>query len=493
MKLYYKKFCTKLIRPLPSPPKLPGIKGKILGHLAEMLQVSKLKNENAGMGLVYLHQEWYKKAKSKTVIVDMFRTKTVLCGEPEVYKEILGSKQDGFTNGLDFKIVFGYFFRTSIIVVDGEQWMRIRKVVQRAINRQNLDNVIPIMFSTIEKLFSQNEVNKMRTSDMTNRITFDVFHRVMYGWDPKSVEFNPDATEILNSCNIIAHAIGNRNMLPIEILWKIPTKSNREIDKAVEKLKKFVTNFIKEERELKLREQNVEKKNKNTLLDAMIMASEFGEDGGMTNEELYDQICTLFFGAYDTTSTTLKFLLNYLARYPNIQEKLRSCIIEKFPNGIDELEKSNLTSIEEINYLRFFIDEVNRLHALAPFFSRDCIKDTVVGNYEIKKGTRVIIDSKAVGQDPQFWNGQTDLSEFRPERWEEFSPSKMQSPMPFGFGGRICPGRKIALAEMKVFLVIILCRYQVKLRKPQEPIELQMNIGISLKEDNGNIDFTKLK
>ena len=238
------------IRSFPSPPINRGIRNKLLGHLAEMIECTKSKKQNIGMAILHKHLEWYRVTNSKTLELRFLHKKTILCSDPKVYKEVLGAKQDSFTNSVDFKKVFGFFFKTSMIVVDGEQWQRIRKVVQRAINKQSLDAVIPIMSDTISKLFSHQEVNKIETADLMNRITFDTFHRVMYGWDPKSVTFSKESSDLLESCNVIAEAIGKRGMLPVPFLCKLPTKENSKVNNACLNIKNFGTRFTEDQRKI---------------------------------------------------------------------------------------------------------------------------------------------------------------------------------------------------------------------------------------------------
>jgi len=487
-----KHISPRFILRIPSPPLPRGLKSKILGHLAPMIDVTVKNKQNVGMGIMHLRENWYKQTKSKTIMVRIFFKTQIITCDPEIYKEILVQKQDHFNNGTDFKRISAYFFKNSIIVADGEQWQRIRKIIQRAINKQSLDAVIPIMCDTTKKMFTCTDVNNKPTETLVYRLTFDVFHRVMYGWNPKSVEFSQESSQILDCCVKIADTIGKR-LYSLPFQWKLPTKDNRIVDKAAVTIREFIIKFIAEQRQkLSNRLISDRKDTPITLLDSMIISADSGEDGGMTNEELIDQIASLFFGAFDTASNTILFLLNYLSRYPEVQEKLRKEIMNKFPLGIESLEKATLNEIESIHYLGYFIDEVNRLNALAPFIMRDCIKDTVIGDYEIRKGTSILVDTNAVGQDPSYWNGMKDLDKFRPERWEEHTPNKLNTVLPFGFGGRICPGKKIAICEMKVFISYILCKYQVRLRNPNEELELDMVLGINIKHSNGNINFIPL-
>jgi cytochrome P450 len=487
-----KYFCSLIKYVIPTPPIKPGLLGKFIGHAAELREVCKLNKVNFQAAIYLKREEWYKITESKVLQINIFGKRLIMTSDPNFNREVLGQMQDSFTNVMEFKTTFGYFFPTSVIVVEGEQWERIRKILQTSINKQSLDPLIGIMCDTMEKLFSHQDVNQMNTTDLCSRLTFDSFHRVMYGWDPESVLYTKESNELLEACNTIGHSIGNRAMIPLEFLWKLPTSENRKADKARNIVRNFASSFAEKRREL-IRNKQVDLENKNlSLIDLLIIASEKGEEGGLTNDELIDQICTLIFGAYDTTTTTLKMILNYLARYPEKQSKLRNEILKKFQNGVSDIRNASIDDIESISYNNYFVDEVNRLHGLAPWTSKYCIKDVNIQGYKVKKGTTVIIDSNTVGRQPKHWGGQKDLEEFRPERWGEYKPKNTENAMPFGFGRRICPGKKTALSEMKIFLAVVLSQYNITLRDPNEKFEVDISIGLHLKKGSGNINFSKL-
>ena len=472
----------------PSPPIKHGLIGRIFGHLYEIHEVSKKHGKKIGMGLYLKRNEWYQSADSKTIELSFMGKPVIICSDPSVFKEILGPKQDSFTNSVPLKKILGFFFPTSMFVVDGDQWQRIRKVAQKAMSKQSLDTVVPVMCNAAENMLNNANLNDLDTSSMMKRITFDGFHRVMYGWDPKSIDESPESMKILTACDMMAEAMANRMHLPLMWLWRLPTTENRAVDSARAVLKDFILGFVAA-RKLEIRQSSCGPAV--SLLDAMILAAESGEDGGMTDQELYDQISGFFFGAYDTTSNTLLFLLNYLARHPEEQEALRRHLLARFPTRA-ALARATLAEVEGVAPLCHFVDEVNRLSAIAPYFGRTALHDVEVAGRLIPAGTEVLIDTATVGQEPAHWDGQADLDRFRPARWAERRPAPLASPMPFGFGGRICLGRKIALGEMRAFVAAVLLSHRVALRDAGEAFATDMALGLNVAPGTGNIRFTAL-
>ena len=491
MKFKFNKFCTKL-KQIPYAPIKFKFGSEIFGHIRELYQMTKVNDQTITTGIYFKSQEWYKTTNSKTFMINLvLGKKMIICSDSSIYKEILGPKQESFTNSHAFNIVFGYFYPNSIVLIQGEQWQRIRKIMQKAINRKSLDPIVGIMCEDISKFFKNFDVNKVITYDLTSRIAFDSFHVLIYDWDPKSIEYSQESKEIFESCKTIIETLGNRTFFPYPYLWKIPTYRNKRVNQADANLRNFTIQFIKEQRKT-LEDKLKNPKYTKSFLDELILSADSSEEGGMSDDELIDQISSLFYGTYDSTANSLHFILHVLSRFPDIQEKLRSEIFNKFPKGLDDLEKSRFSEIDNIEYLTNCIDEVNRLYAVVPMIPRDCIRDVIIGDYEIKKGTSILIDSKGIGIEPKFWNHQTDLHVFRPERWKEYKPSVMESVMPYGFGKRGCLGRKIVSAQLKVFIAALLCNYRISLRDPNEKIDIDIRFGLNMKPGSGNINFTRI-
>ena len=489
----YKRFSTSREIPEPKIPK--GIISKIFGHYKELHEYGKANNTNLLLSISDKREDYYKQTNSKIFKIRMINDYYIYSACADTNKAVLVEKQADFENaGLAFKKVFGHYFPESVLVVEGEKWIRIRKVLQRAINKSSIDPFIPFIIESSNSIFKNFDPNNEQTVNLMNRLTFDSFHSVMYGWNPETLSNNPESLELLRNCEIIGKSIEARLFDISPLLWKLPTKTNKDIKNASTFVRKFTLDFIEKEKNLK------ESKVKNSFLREILLATKFEEntiEGQNDKEnkyinasELYDNISTFFFGAYGTTSNTLRYILWYLGKYPEYQEKLRNEIINFYKDK--KFTETNMSQLNSLEYLNFFIDEVNRLTPFLPFVQRYALKDTEVNGYKISKDVEINIDFCMMAQNPDFYGGQTDLKNFRPCRWGEFKPHPLKGILPFGHGGRICPGKMIALAEMKTFICYILQNYKVVLRNPEEKLQLDCEIGFIIKKGFGNVNFVNI-
>ncbi|KAJ8890707.1 hypothetical protein PR048_010216 [Dryococelus australis] len=63
---------------------------------------------------------------------------------------------------------------------------------------------------------------------------------------------------------------------------------------------------------------------------------------------------------------------------------------------------------------------------------------------------------------------------FHPERWLRNSAEIIHpfASLPFGYGPRMCPGRRLAIQEMLLLLRQLLCKFQIK--SPDKDVNLGM-------------------
>ena len=134
-------------------------------------------------------------------------------------------------------------------------------------------------------------------------------------------------------------------------------------------------------------------------------------------------------------------------------------------------EKGRVTEakIGKLRYLKACFQESQRMKPAVTAFTRETQQDMVLGGYQIPRGKVVLIMmSHTMMQEDNFDNSRL----FQPERWLRGSPTYHNAhpfaAKPFGFGPRMCIGRRFA--ELEVYVVVVKLLQQFRLEYHQEPV-----------------------
>ena len=300
------------------------------------------------MAIYSKRKDWSRQSQSKTFTLQLPGMQMVVCGDPAVYREILGQQQDHFEFDRNVKGVFAHFFPNGMVSLESDEWRRRRKILQRGMSKQSLEPLIKVMCELTDQWANDPNLNSTDTIDVTSRITFDGFFRAMYGWNPDSMSGSEQAGAIFKACNTVTEIIGNLVVLPIRVLWHLPTKKNREANDAVRLLRAHSAEIIASRRAALAA---LQQDSHSSLLDCLIAATQDGADAALTDAELTDQVAGLFLAAFKTTSYSLQMILAHLAHAPAVQEKLRALIAARFPRGRADLERAALRDLDGIEYL----------------------------------------------------------------------------------------------------------------------------------------------
>ncbi|KAL1445269.1 hypothetical protein MTO96_029267 [Rhipicephalus appendiculatus] len=172
---------------------------------------------------------------------------------------------------------------------------------------------------------------------------------------------------------------------------------------------------------------------------------------------------------FETTASTLSFVLHLMAQHPEEQDKVREELLRRYPVE-DDLDYGQLQELERLD---MFVKEALRLYPpVTMLVSRHCHSDATILGQFFPAGCEVFAPVWHVHHDPQLW---PEPFRFNPER---FAPAVAKSIhpgafIPFGIGPKSCIGNRFALLELKAALCRLLRRYEVlACSRLEDPIEL---------------------
>lgn len=176
-------------------------------------------------------------------------------------------------------------------------------------------------------------------------------------------------------------------------------------------------------------------------------------------EQKVSMIFDMMLAAIDTTTYALTYNAYFLAKNPHAQEVLYEEIVRHCGSDVDDPKPLTPTILSKMRYLKAVMKETHRVKPIIPLNVRAVGRDVVIKGYLIPKGTNCFVEHEYVAKNEKYFD---DPSSYRPERWlregksgggsneERVNPFII---LPFGFGARMCIGRRFAEQEIYIGLI----------------------------------------
>uniref|UniRef100_A0A674KAV1 Cytochrome P450 2J2-like n=1 Tax=Terrapene triunguis TaxID=2587831 RepID=A0A674KAV1_9SAUR len=257
------------------------------------------------------------------------------------------------------------------------------------------------------------------------------------------------------------------NAFPWLMRW-VPGPHNK-IFKHWKKLKYFVNGVIAKHKE------DWNSSETRDFIDCYLKEIEKSKDDSISyfNEEnLLCSTLDLFLTGTETSATTIRWALLYMAVYPKIQEKVQT----EIDTVIGQSRQPMMDDKENMPYTNAVLNEVQRMGNVVPInVPRMATSDTTLAGFHLPKGTTLIPSLTSIMFDKNVWE---TPDTFNPEHFLENGQfRKREAFLPFSAGKRVCPGEHLARTELFIFFTTLIQKFTF--RAP-ENVELNFEFTISL-------------
>ena len=362
---------------------------------------------------------------------------------PDATQEVFSNKNKDFST-VSWNDVIGPFFKRGLLLMDFDEHMYHRRIMQEAFTRTRLSGYVAHMDTVATKVVAGDwPVNDPRFLFMpaVKELTLDIASVVFMGHEPGSD--HELVTRIKQAYETTTRAGGAIIRTPVP-----PFKWWRGLQ-ARKVLEDYFVERVKEQRGT-------------DGTDMLTVLTHIADEDGntFTDTDIINHMIFLMMAAHDTSSSTMTTMAYHLAANPQWQERLREegDRIGDGPLDIDELDK--------LETFDLVIKECLRLVTPLPFNVRRAIRDTEICGYYIPEGTNINLWPGMNHRLPELWS---DPQRFDPDRFAEPRSEHKRHRYafaPFGGGAHKCIGLVFGQLEVKSIMHRILRNYRLELPHP---------------------------
>ena len=381
----------------------------------------------------------------------------VVLAERSAIDRILRERPDGFRRTRQLEAAAAEMRLKGVFAAEGDDWRRQRRMVVAALSRARLKDFFPKLEVSLGRLERRWERAAARGEPVDlcrdlMRFTVDVTVELAFGVDANTLETpGPVLQRHLDKVFPVLH---RRVNAPVAWWRYVRLPADRALDRALDALEQEVGTMVKATRERLAAEPELAAKPTN-FLEAIVAAVE-SEDSAFSDAEIFANAGTLLLAGEDTTANTIAWAVHYFTKHPEHFRRAR--------HEADEVlaPASALRSLEDANGLPFldaFANEVMRLKPVAPLHVVEAVDDVEILGCVVPRGTPIMMLVRRMAtRDENFDNAMR----FDPGRWlvppeERRHVHDRRAFVPFGGGPRLCPGRSLAVLQMRAVLSM-LCR-----------------------------------
>ena len=377
--------------------------------------------------------------------------RAIIVARPEWAKHVLADAYPRYQAKSQAYGVLRILFGNGLVTSEGEFWRGQRKLVQPAFHRRRLDALFAMMVDSIagcsRRLAEIGRAGKtVDVGPIFSHLTLDIISRAMFSTDVEGSA--ADVSRHIATLNEYALRLLRRPWLLL-LPRKFPTPFNSGQYHALRALNQIVYGIIKARRH---------QPDKHDDLLAMLLSACDEETGrGMTDEQLRDEVMTIFVAGHETTANAMSWLACLLSQHPGVEQKLLAEIDAQWPE-----EGLTPATIGRFAYTRQVIEESLRVYPSIWSIGRRCGEDDEIGGFHVSRGMNIVVPIFHFHWSERYWK---EPHRFDPERFapERRPPADAMTYFPFGAGPRSCVGNHFALQELVIMVATFYRQFTFRL------------------------------
>lgn len=467
---------------LKSLPQMPGPRGlPVLGNLHQLDTASfhqTLEAWSATFGPIYTFR--------------LGARQIVVISDADTIKRAARERPETFSRPRFMADVIAEMGWTGLFSAEGEDWRRQRKLVVTALNATHLKPFFPKLQTITARLLArwQRAAASGATVDLCRDLmlfTVDVTTQLAFGIDGNTLE--TEGSVIQQQLDQVFPMTFSRMNAPFPYWRYLRLPRDRALERALADIEPKVNAMIVGARTRMQAEPALYQAPTN-FLEAMIAAKE-SEGLALSDADIYGNVFTLLLAGEDTTANTIAWAIHFFIEHPAYLARARAEVDAVLGEA---LWPSSLEETANLPFIEAFYNETMRLKPVAPLQGGETLEDTEMLGYLIPRGTTFFSLARRIATDEAHFGRGT---QFDPERWLRAQaaagcPHDITAFIPFGSGPRFCPGRNLALLEIRTALAMFCRNFDAQMANAGQPVEELMaftmapkNLHVQLRARHG--------
>jgi len=346
----------------------------------------------------------------------------------------------------------------GLVVSDGDTWARHRPLVQGSFHARHFER-----YSRAIVNYTQRRIERWKPgaifdlAEEMNELALEIIAKIVFDED-----LSDQSARLRDSVHVFRRYMQREMGAPINLPDWLPLPGKIRQRRSVRVINELIFGKIRERRASGILHSD--------MLGQMLLAASVRDDESpITDEEIRDEVATLFVAGHDTTSAAMAWFWYVLAENPDAEMR----VLREVDATCGD-RPVTLSDLPRLKFLEAAVRESMRLYPPSAFlFGREAIEDVELGGHTLRRGSWIFISPYLVHRDPANFPDpeRFDPDRFSTRRFEEIPPYAY---IPFGGGPRICIGNSMATMQIVLLAATILQKFQLSLEQARPERDLEV-------------------